>query len=223
MAVVRHPACELELDNLVEIKVDVGTLPEAERKKRHVLKEALVEWTEQVHQLEAKVEKRTDRKNQLTNELYQLVGLYSVFVGVVFTAVLQSSRVECQHIWSPIVLCSVAYFAALVAIVKKSKEIEIDRITIKADDDFRKIRFKNLRELKKEGPRRFDFGNLENQTEGEPKIKKGKKTGSKPSKKSTAPCYLILILTSFTLVLLVSFGHILCINTNSRCSCASAP
>ena len=139
MAGVRQPVCKLELDNLVEIKVDVDHQLSEDQQKKLVLREALVEWTEQVQQLEAKVEKRTDRKNQLTNELYQLVGLYSVFVGVVFTAVLQSSRVECQHIGSPIVLCLFAYFAALFAINKKSKKIEEDRITIDADDYFRKV------------------------------------------------------------------------------------
>ncbi|KAG0599094.1 hypothetical protein M758_12G127300 [Ceratodon purpureus] len=224
MAGVRQPVCKLELDNLVEIKVDVDHQLSEDQQKKLVLREALVEWTEQVQQLEAKVEKRTDRKNQLTNELYQLVGLYSVFVGVVFTAVLQSSRVECQHIGSPIVLCLFAYFAALFAINKKSKKIEEDRITIDADDYFRKIRLKDLGKLKEEGLRRFDFSQLENKTEGtSSKNKKGKKTDPRPSEKSTTPRNLSAILTSFTAVLLFSFIHILCINTNSRCSCASAP
>jgi hypothetical protein len=134
-----RPVSKRELDHLVDIKIDDIVGATEARRNQVVLREALVEWKEQVEAFDAKVEKRTKRTDQLTNEIYQLVGLYSVFVGVVFTAVLQSSRVQCQHLWSPIVLCGVAYFVLLVVIIKKSKQINIDRATIQEDEAFRKV------------------------------------------------------------------------------------
>lgn len=139
MAATPQPVCKFELEKLLKIKVDKWDSLNEDDKEKLVAKEALVEWKDQVQDLEAKVEKRTKHTNQLTNELYQLLGLYSVFVGVVFTAVLQSTRFECRHVWSPIVLCLIAYFGTLFIIDKKSKEIDNNRSLLKTDEESRKV------------------------------------------------------------------------------------
>jgi hypothetical protein len=135
-----------DLEHLVSIKEDglyVESFPEAERpvqRRRQLLfREALVEWEKQQKVLEGKVERRTKRIDQATNEIYQLVALYSVFVGVVYTAVLQSTRVQCKHIWSPIILCSVAYIVILSVTYIKFRDINRDQFTKEEDDASRQV------------------------------------------------------------------------------------
>lgn len=108
-----------------------------------------------------KVETRTKRINQATNEIYHLVGLYSVFVGVVYTAVVQSNHLKCQHIWSPIVLCLLACLVIFTVTIKKFREINNDLLTREEDDAYRKQAQRNFRELKREGDSRFSFSKLE--------------------------------------------------------------
>ena len=143
MAAQGKPTCETEINFLVDLD-DLGdvlpeTIPQglrerfpddaelqAEvRRKKLVAVKALTEWADQLKVVEAKLSRRTKRLDCLTNEIYQLVGLYSVFVGVVFTAV-QADRVQCQHVWSPILLCLLPCF--IIAYVIEKKLVTIHRI-----------------------------------------------------------------------------------------------
>jgi protein-S-isoprenylcysteine O-methyltransferase Ste14 len=108
-------------------------------RKKLVALEALKEWKEAQSGLEGKVERRTKQTDKLIYEIYQLVGLYSVFVGVVFTAALQSQSVKCQHIWSPVLLCVVAWLIILLVTRKRLKRYKALRVTIKSEDKARAV------------------------------------------------------------------------------------
>lgn len=95
-----------------------------------------VEWENRHKLLLGKVETRTKRINQASNEIYQLVGLCSVFVGVVYTAVVQSTHLKCQHIWSPIVLCLLACLVIFTVTIKKFREINNNLLTREENDSF---------------------------------------------------------------------------------------
>jgi hypothetical protein len=186
-------ACELELEHIVDIKY-----PRDETDTRKlVYREALVEWENQHKLLQGKVETRTKRINQATNEIYQLVGLYSVFVGVVYTAVVQSNHLKCPHIWSPIILCVLAYLVVFTVTVKRFRDINVDLGTREEDDSFRKQAQRNLRELKRQGTSRISFLKLEESSDVKVCVEKSWKP---------VACFL----TVLTLALIGSFVHIVC-------------
>jgi hypothetical protein len=129
---VSRPTCEVQINNLVDMQIGGG-------RKKLVALEALKEWKEAQSGLEGKVERRTKQTDKLIYEIYQLVGLYSVFVGVVFTAALQSQSVKCQHIWSPVLLCVVAWLIILLVTRKRLKRYKALRVTIKSEDKARAV------------------------------------------------------------------------------------
>jgi uncharacterized membrane protein len=100
-----------------------------------VFKVALEEWDRKERLLSARLERREKQKVDLINQIFNLVGFYSVFQGVVLTAVSQlaaSSESQCGKVWFPIVLSLVAAVVALIGLwlrFKKLKELE-DSINI---------------------------------------------------------------------------------------------
>ena len=132
---------EREMVNLVKIyESDVESSSEGEIVMlKKLLREALKETKESVQALEAKVEKRRKQTDGLLFEVYQLVGLFSVFMGVVYTAVLQSTRYTCQHVWSPISLCLLVYIAICIVATQKFGGIKALEATTERDERDRKV------------------------------------------------------------------------------------
>jgi hypothetical protein len=124
---------EREIRNLVDVyESDVN-------EKSLLLRQALKETKESVQALEAKVEKRRKQTDGLLFEVYQLVGIFSVFEGVVYTAVLQSNRYTCQHVWSPISLCLLVYVAICIVANQKFRGIKALEATTQRDEKDRKV------------------------------------------------------------------------------------
>jgi hypothetical protein len=204
------PTCEqqLYLHFLVDLKEE--TADSVEKRKKLVVLEALTEWADQLHVLEAKVSRRTKRVDSLTNEIYQLVGLYSVFVGVVLTAV-QSERVQCQHVWSPIVLCLLPCFIIAHVVEKKLVNIRKTRKEIAIDEKSRHVHLINLGKLKAKR-HEFDFSK-------DIEVVKVdlKKLDQEQDKASTTRLGLILTLVASSIVTVGSFVHILCLTKSHGC------
>jgi hypothetical protein len=98
---IRNPNYEIA-QRLYEIKTD---------KKLTWL---LEEWEKQ---FKASRDSRLQQEAQLTNaknELYQWIGFYSVFQGVVFTGVALSNTLGCRQSWGP---TSLSLIASIVTIV----------------------------------------------------------------------------------------------------------
>jgi hypothetical protein len=76
-----------------------------------LLKAALGEWNRKEQILSARLESKEKRGDFLLNEIYQLMGFFSVFQGVLLTAVSQmtpSTKSECGKVWAPILLSAFA-------------------------------------------------------------------------------------------------------------------
>ncbi|CAK9857285.1 unnamed protein product [Sphagnum jensenii] len=98
---------EIEAERLLEIDDDPK------------LKRVLKEW-EKLFKVESlSVEKITARAIVVKNELYQLVGFYSVFQGVVLTAVAQTNLIKCNQSWGPASLSLLASIATLAGVCNK--------------------------------------------------------------------------------------------------------
>jgi hypothetical protein len=74
----------------------------------------LKDWEKQFKVARDRIETKTSRANNAKNDLYQWIGFFSVFQGVVLTAVAQSSTFGCRQSWAP---ASLSLIASLVTVV----------------------------------------------------------------------------------------------------------
>jgi hypothetical protein len=119
---------EIEAERLLEIDNDPK------------LKRVLQEW-EKLFKVESlKVEKITARAIVVKNELYQLVGFYSVFQGVVLTAVAQTNLIKCNQSWGPAALSVLASIATLAGVCSKLNSYNKVKRTLKKATNDLKVR-----------------------------------------------------------------------------------
>jgi len=100
-------ASKAELNALLEIEND------------DFLRLQLKNWEEQAASIAKKIERKETRTFVVKNELYQLVGFYIVFQGVVLTAVAQASVLTCEQWWSPFTLSLIASIVTIVGVYQK--------------------------------------------------------------------------------------------------------
>ena len=63
-------------------------------------KEAFHLWGKTELVLQTRLDKATMQVNSVRNEVYQLIGFYTVFQGVILTAAAQSSVLKCHNWWT---------------------------------------------------------------------------------------------------------------------------
>ncbi len=85
-----------------------------EIEKNEKLKLSLREWEKRFKVARERIEKKSTRASNAKNELYQWIGFYSVFQGVVLTAVAQSSTIFCKQSWGP---ASLSLLASIVTVL----------------------------------------------------------------------------------------------------------
>lgn len=94
-------------------------------KKHPVYSVALEEWDRKERLASSRVDRREKRSADLINQIFNLVGFYSVFQGVVLTAVSQvvsaasSCGSQCGKVWVPILLTLFAAVVTVVGILEK--------------------------------------------------------------------------------------------------------
>ncbi|KAH8913182.1 hypothetical protein BDL97_17G026100 [Sphagnum fallax] len=105
---LEHAPAHVESKNVNPIEVEVECLLQIENDQK--LNRALTDW-----------EKRT-RSINTKNELYQLIGFYGVFQGVVLTAVAQTNLIRCSQSWGPSSLSLLASVATIASVYAKLKD-----------------------------------------------------------------------------------------------------
>lgn len=94
-------------------------------KKHPVYSVALEEWDRKERLVSSRVDRREKRSADLINQIFNLVGFYSVFQGVVLTAVSQVVSAaspcgsQCGKVWVPILLTLFAAVVTIVGILQK--------------------------------------------------------------------------------------------------------
>ena len=89
---------------------------------------ALKEWDRKTELLAARVDRREKYIADLKNEIYQLIGFFSAFQGLVLTAVTQLTQTSSKHcgkVWSPVVLSGLAWIVAVVGVGQKFYNINL--------------------------------------------------------------------------------------------------
>jgi hypothetical protein len=119
---------EIEADCLV----DIDNVPK--------LKRILTEWEHRFEVSSLRIEKKSTRSINAKNELYQLIGFYSVFQGVVLTAVAQTSLIQCQQSWGPVSLSLLASIATIVSVYIKLKNYSEHRKALEEETADSKVR-----------------------------------------------------------------------------------
>jgi hypothetical protein len=129
LGVARLPQCYEEIKNLLEIQ----------KSPNPIYAKALEEWSKKETLFTSRVERKKKKVANLKNEIYQLIGFFSVFQGVLLTAVSQSSLLHCNNLWSPILLSVVASVVTIFGVVQKLRHIEGFQETIHSEEQSMKV------------------------------------------------------------------------------------
>jgi hypothetical protein len=93
-------------------------------------KAALTEWDRKATYLGKRVDRKEKASADLVNQIFNIVGFFSAFQGLVLTAVTQlksDTFATCGLLWFPIVLSSVAAVVSIVGVsLKFNKLIELE-------------------------------------------------------------------------------------------------
>lgn len=116
---------------------EVKTLLMIERNP--IYAKALEEWSRKEKLFTSRVERKKNQVANLKNEVYQLIGFFSVFQGVLLTAVSQANLLRCSNSWSPILLSVVASIATIGGVFLKSRVIKDLRRTITSEERALKV------------------------------------------------------------------------------------
>lgn len=112
-----NPSEEEEEEEVNPVEEEARFLLEIEKNKK--LKVTLREWEKRYKVARERIEKKSTRAINAKNELYQLIGFYSVFQGVVLTAVAQSSTIFCKQSWGPASLSLLASIVTVLSVHSK--------------------------------------------------------------------------------------------------------
>lgn len=118
--------------------------------ERH--QKALNFWSAQDALCTRRVDSKRKQGLAVQNEVYQLIGFYSVFQGLLLTAVSQSNFLHCNNWWSAFSLSGFASIIALIGICQKCRAVwELER-TIESEKESRQLFVLRGQKLLSEGP-----------------------------------------------------------------------
>lgn len=126
-AAQRENLAKLEIDNVIWIK----------RSRRHRV--ALEEWEKKDELFAQRVDRKRKQSLSVKNEIYQLIGFYSVFQGVLLTAVSQSNLLHCNNWWTAFFLSAFASIVCIAGVIQKFHTILGWEKTIRSEDNARKV------------------------------------------------------------------------------------
>jgi uncharacterized membrane protein len=71
----------------------------------------------------SRVDKKRKQSSSLRNEIYQLIGFYLVFQGVLMTAVAQSNYLTCHNWWTAFCLSLLASVVTVGGVIQKFRSV----------------------------------------------------------------------------------------------------
>ncbi len=112
---------------------------EATTRRGRALKKGLETWRNEVRVLQKRIDRKEQQSSQIKNEVYQLVGFFIVFQGVLYTAVAQAQVLDCRN-WSTVfVLSLLASAAAIAGVTQKLLQLEDIQKTIKKEEEHPRV------------------------------------------------------------------------------------
>ncbi len=126
------PMCEIEFRNLMAFRGLLNT-------KENLCEVALEDWESSQELLGKRVEKKEKEIRSTRNEIYQVVGFYSAFQGLLLTAIAQSNLLHWNNRGYPLALSAFATGIAATGVVQKNKIISDWKKTIASENPARKV------------------------------------------------------------------------------------
>lgn len=122
-------------------RADPESLAEMEIKSRlwikekgnEVFREALETWQAKDKLFASRVDKKRKQSSSLRNEIYQLIGFYLVFQGVLMTAVAQSNYLTCHNWWTAFCLSLLASLVTVGGVIQKFRSVISLEMTIASE------------------------------------------------------------------------------------------
>ncbi len=112
---------------------------EATTRRGRALKKGLETWRHDVRVLQKRIDRKEQQSSQIMNEVYQLVGLFIVFQGVLYMAAAQAQLLDCRN-WSTVFVLSVlASAAAIAGVTQKLLQLEDIQKTIKKEEEYPRV------------------------------------------------------------------------------------
>jgi len=129
---------------------------EATTRRGRALKKGLETWRNDVRVLQKRIDRKEQQSSQIKNEVYQLVGFFIVFQGVLYTAVAQAQVLDCRN-WSTVFVLSVlASAAAIAGVTQKLLQLEDIQKTIKKEEGYPRVLKKWIEKVRAYGLEAFD-------------------------------------------------------------------
>ncbi len=126
--------CEAEFRNLMAFRGLEDT-------KENLCLVALQDWQSSAELMGKRVEKKEKAIRSTTNEIYQVVGFYSAFQGLLLTAIAQSNLLHWNNRGYPLALSAFATGIAATGVVQKNMIIRDWRKTLATENPARKVPF----------------------------------------------------------------------------------
>jgi hypothetical protein len=148
-APTRMSQCETEFRNLIAFRESKDT-------KEILCRVALEDWQSSAELMEKRVEKKEKAIRSTRNEIYQVVGFYSAFQGLLLTAIAQSNLLHWNNRGYPLALSALATGISATGVVQKNMIISALKKTIASENPARKALIRRVKRLRIEGIR-FPF------------------------------------------------------------------
>lgn len=192
-------------------EIEANCLEEIDKIPR--LKLILADWENKYKESRQRIDRKESLSLNVKNEIYNLIGFFSVFQGVVLTTVSQASALTCHNWWGPFALSLLCSIATVFGVCHKFYNFfEWKRAT---DDeiDHSKVLRRQIHSLKKQG-RRFDFSehapDQDSKKEEERKKKKNSWRHFIFNRYFILAFLVVLSMLGFSAIILISCFRILC-------------
>lgn len=137
---VRDSDQEDDDDDVLCVADLIATNLEELNSGRHVkLKLAYDDWEKTLDTLQKRREYKEAQRDAIRNEIYQVIGFYIVFQGVLVTAVAQASVLRCTNWWTTFILSLLTSLVTIGAVLQKLSEFWALETTIGSEKSTAKV------------------------------------------------------------------------------------
>lgn len=103
------------------------------------LRRAFEDWEKTFETFQKRREYKEAQRDAIRNEVYQVIGFYILFQGVIFTAVAQASTLRCQNWWTSFLLSLLTSLVTIAVVLQKLSEFWALETTIASEKSSAKV------------------------------------------------------------------------------------
>ncbi|KAG0553578.1 hypothetical protein KC19_12G022300 [Ceratodon purpureus] len=210
-AVVINVSDPVPSKRTVTNEIEANCLEEIEKIPR--LRLILADWENKYKESRQRIDRKETLSLNVKNEIYNLIGFFSVFQGVVLTTVSQASALTCHNWWAPFTLSLLCSIATVFGVCHKFYNFfEWKRATVDELEHSKVLR-RQIHSLKKQG-KKFDFSQHAPDQDNKKELERKKKINSWRrlifNRYFILAFLVVLSMLGFSAIILISCYRILC-------------